>query len=51
MSRRGQRVKVVEFLIFLTPETHWIAVGIGSILSLDNIFDFINFRSLYQLLF
>ena len=43
MRHRGRGVKVIGFLQFLTPETRWFAVGIGSILSLDNIL--IYFRS------
>ena len=42
MKRRGLGVKMVVLLIFLTPvsknqKTHWLTVGIGSILRLDNI--------------
>ena len=39
MSHRCRGVKVVGFYIhvFLTPETHWFSVGIGSILRLDYI--------------
>ena len=37
MSHRGRGVKVVGFLIFLTPETHWLSVGKGSNLRVDNI--------------
>ena len=37
MRHSGRGVKVVGFLIFLTPATHWLSVGIGSILRLDNI--------------
>ena len=44
MKRRGRGVKEVGFLIFLTPETNWLLVTIGSILRLDNIQ--IVFRSL-----
>ena len=43
------KVTVVGFLIFLTPETHWFSVDIGSILRLDYIL--ILFSFFYQLLF
>ena len=36
-----------EFLVFLTPETRWFSVGIGSIIHLDNIW--ILFSLSYQL--
>ena len=49
MKRRGREVKVKGFLIFLTPDIHWLSVGIGSILRLDNIL--ILFLFSYQLLF
>ena len=49
MRHRGQGVKVVGFLVFLTSETHWVSVGIGSILRLGNIFILFSFP--YQLLF
>ena len=41
MRHRGRGIKVVGFLIFLTPETHWFSVGIGSTLRLDYILNFI----------
>ena len=37
MKHRGRGVKVVELLLFLASETHWLSVGIGSILRLGNI--------------
>ena len=37
MRHRDRGVKVIGFLIFLTPESRWFSVGIGSILRLDNI--------------
>ena len=43
MRHRGRGVKVVGFLIFLTPETHWFSVGIGSILRLDYILNLFSF--------
>ena len=36
MRRCGRGVKVVGLLIFLTRETRWFSVGIGSVLRLDN---------------
>ena len=50
MKRRGREVKVVGLLIFLTTETHWLSMGIGSILRLYNIF-FFYFRSLINYFF
>ena len=44
MRHRGRGVEVVGFFIFLTPETHWFSVGIGSIIRLDHIW--FDFRSL-----
>ena len=38
MKHPGQGVKVVGLLLFLALETHWLSVGIGSILRLNNIF-------------
>ena len=49
MRHRGRGVKVVGFLIFLTPETHWFSVGIDSTLRLEYIL--ISFLFSYQLLF
>ena len=49
MSRRGEGVRVLGFVIFLTPETYWFLVGIGSILRLDNILILFSFS--YQLHF
>ena len=49
MRYRGRGMKVMGFLIFLTPETHWPSVGISSILGLDNILILLSFS--YQLLF
>ena len=47
MRHRGRVVKVVELVLFLASETHWLSVGIGPILRLDNIF--ILFLFSYQL--
>ena len=49
MRQRGRGVKVVGFLISLTPGTHWFLVGRISILRLYNILILILFS--YQLLF
>ena len=49
MRNRGRGLKVVGFLIFLTPDPRWFSVGICSILRLDNIL--ILFLFSYQLLF
>ena len=43
MKHRGRGVKVVGLLLFLASETHWLSVGIGSILRLDNIFILFSF--------
>ena len=40
MKRCGRGVKMVGLLISLTPETHWLSVGMCSILRLDNILIF-----------
>ena len=49
MKHCGRGFKMIGLLIFLTPETRWFSVGIGSILGLDNISILFSFS--YQFLF
>ena len=43
MKHRGRGMKVVGILLFLASDTHWLSVGIGSTLRLDNIFILFSF--------